>query len=136
MRFKRQLHESRTPELNLVPMLDVLMTVLTFFIVVSMTLTLEQGVNIDLPSKDNAALPEDTPEPLVIVLNAQGQMVVKDQPVSSDQLKPLLQTYLKANPKGSAVLQADQQLPYEQVIQLLTEMKAVGGDRVSIAVDQ
>lgn len=118
------------------PMLDVLMTVLTFFIVVSMTLTLEQGVNIDLPSKDNAALPEDTPEPLVIVLNAQGQMVVKDQPVSSDQLKPLLQTYLKANPKGSAVLQADQQLPYEQVIQLLTDMKAVGGDRVSIAVDQ
>lgn len=136
MRFKRQQHESRTPELNLVPMLDVLMTVLTFFIIISMTLTLQEGVEIDLPGQDNAAIPEDTPEPLVIVLNVQGQMVVKNQPLSSAQLKPLLETYLNANPKGSAVLQADQQLPYEQVVQLLTEMKAVGGDRVSIAVDQ
>lgn len=136
MRFKRQQHESRTPELNLVPMLDVLMTVLTFFIIISMTLTLQEGVEVDLPGRDNSTLPEDTPEPLVIVLDIQGQMVVKNQPLSSAQLKPLLETYLKANPKGFAVLQADQQLPYEKVVQLLTEMKAVGGDRVSLAVDE
>lgn len=136
MRFKHQRHESRTPVLNLVPMLDVLMTVLTFFIVVSMTLTLQTGVDIDLPSKDNVALPEKTPEPLVVKLDAQGQLAVNAQPLGSDQLQSLLQTYLRANPKGTVVLQANQQLPYEKVVQLLTEMKAVGGDRVSLAVDE
>lgn len=136
MRFKHQRHESRTPVLNLVPMLDVLMTVLTFFIVVSMTLTLQKGVDIDLPSKDNVALPEDTPEPLVVELNAQGGLVVQAKPLESSQLTLLLQTYLKTNPKGAVILQANQQLPYEQVVQLLTEMKAVGGDRVSLAVDE
>ncbi len=135
MRFKHQQHESRTPELNLVPMLDVLMTVLTFFIIVSMTLTLQDGVDLQLPSQDNVSLPEDTPEPLVVVVDAQGNLAVNEQPLSANQLKPLLQSYLRANPKGSAVLQADQQLPYEQVVQVLAEMKATGGDRVSLAVD-
>lgn len=49
MRFKNRQPGSQIPEVNLVPMMDVLMTVLTFFIIVSMGLTGQQIVNVRLP---------------------------------------------------------------------------------------
>jgi biopolymer transport protein ExbD len=57
MRFKSQQKSSQMPDVNLVPMMDVIMTILTFFIIVSMTLTAEQGaVNVTLPSTGGAGV--------------------------------------------------------------------------------
>ncbi|MFQ3627497.1 MAG: biopolymer transporter ExbD [Cyanobacteriota bacterium] len=46
-----------------------------------------------------------------------------------------MQVYLRSNPKGFVILQADRRLPYAQVVQTLAEMKQVGGDRVSLSID-
>lgn len=134
MRFKKQ--HAKLQELNLVPMLDVLMTVLTFFIIVSMTLTLEQGVEVELPnSEESEPPPTAAPEPLIVQLDSQGQMLVNNQPASIEQLAPQMQTYLTANQEGFVVLQADPDLPYQQVVQILGDMKEIGGDRVSLAIE-
>jgi biopolymer transport protein ExbD len=117
-------------------MLDVLMTVLTFFIVVSMTLTLEKNVDIELPNNEASAPPTNTSTaPLVVKLNPQGQLLLNDKPSAQDQVIPQLKAYLAANPKGFVVLQADPQLPYEKVVQQLADLKDVGGDRVSLAIE-
>jgi len=135
MRFKSQ-QKSRALEVNLVPMLDVLMTVLTFFIVVSMTLTVEKGVEIELPnSADTAAPATEAPQPLVVKLSPQGQVAINDKPTGKEQVAAQLQTYLKSNPKGFVVLQADPQMPYDQVIRTLGDLKDIGGDRVSLAIE-
>lgn len=134
MRFKRH-RRTAIPEVNLVPMLDVLMTVLTFFIIVSMTLTLEQGVEVQLPSQEPATPEQANPLPLIVQLKPQDQLLLNNQPIAKPQLEPGIREYLKANPKGAVVLQADRQLPYEQVIELLGEMKEVGGKQVSLAIE-
>jgi biopolymer transport protein ExbD len=46
-----------------------------------------------------------------------------------------MQQYLGSNREGFVILTADRQIPYEQVVQLLGEMREIGGDRVSLAVD-
>jgi biopolymer transport protein ExbD len=135
MQFKNR-QPSPAPELNLVPMLDVLMTVLTFFIVISMTLTSDTSVNVALPGSANSA-PRTSiqPDPLIVQMNGQGQILVNNQPITEDQLGLYMQSYLAGNAAGVVVLQAAPQLPYEQVVQLLGNMKEIGGDRVSIAID-
>lgn len=135
MRFRRNRRGGSIPEVNLVPMLDVLMTVLTFFIIVSMTLTLQQGVEVQLPSNQPAEANEPQPQPLLIRLKAPNQILLNNQPIAQAELLPNVRAYLEKTPKGAVVLQADQQLPYEQVIQVLGEMKDVGGDRVSLAIE-
>jgi biopolymer transport protein ExbD len=135
MRFKRN-HRGSLPEVNLVPMMDVLMTVLTFFIIVSMTLATQQGVQVQLPSNQPASPTEPQPEPLVIRMNAEDQLLLNEQPIARAELLSNVQAYLEKTPKGAVVLQADRQLPYEQVIQMLGEMKDVGGDRVSLAIEE
>ena len=124
------------PEINLVPMMDVLMTILTFFIIISMTMTAQQqSVNIDLPSTNAGANTVKTPDPLVVGLTNQGVLVIANNPVTDAQLSQQMQAYLQTNPNGAVVLQADKKLPYEQVVQVLGKMRDVGGDRVSLAID-
>ena len=136
MRFKSQQKGSQMPDVNLVPMMDVILTILTFFIIVSMTLTgQQQSVDITLPSTDAGASTLPVPDPLVVGLNQQGQVLLNNQLVSDAQLSQQMQTYLVQNSKGAVILKADRKLPYEQVIQVLGKMRDIGGDRVSLAIE-
>ncbi|PSB00625.1 ExbD/TolR family protein [Merismopedia glauca] len=139
MRFKNKYKDSHISELNLVPLMDVLLTVLTFFILISMTLTKQQGgVNIELPttSKSAGVSKEQSPDPLIIGLNKQGEILLVNKPVTKEDLDVKIQAYLQEKPEGVVILKADRKLPYEQVLQLLASMKEIGGDRVSLAIDQ
>ena len=136
LKFRFRASTSQMPEINLVPMMDVLMTILTFFIIISMTLTAQQqSVNIDLPSTNAGANTVKTPDPLVVGLTNQGILAIANNPVTDAQLSQQMQVYLQTNPNGAVVLQADKKLPYEQVVQVLGKMRDVGGDRVSLAID-
>ncbi|MBD1856887.1 MULTISPECIES: ExbD/TolR family protein [Leptolyngbya] len=123
------------PEINLVPMMDVIMTILTFFIIVSMTLTNFQSVDVALPTAQSGVNRERPIEPMIVGLNQQQQILLEGSPATREQLAQEIQNYLAQNPKGSVVLKADQRLPYQQVIQVLATLKEVGGDRVSLAIE-
>lgn len=135
MRFKTRRQRS-APTINLVPMLDVLMTVLTFFIITSMLLTTQQGVNVQLPSNEVSAAQQNQPEPLIVDFKEQDQFLLGNQLISKEQLFEQVKVYLEQNTQGVVLLKADSQLPYEQVIQLLGEMRNIGGDRVFLAIEQ
>lgn len=133
--FDSQKKDSQIPEVNLVPMMDVIMTILTFFIIVSMTMTDFQSVNIPLPRTEKGSSKEKIPEPMIVAMNGQGQILLKNQNTTSDQLVQEVVTYLNQNPKGVVVLKADRKLAYEKVVQLLGTLRDVGGDRVSLAIE-
>ena len=130
-RHRRTAH--RPPEVNLIPMLDVLMTVLTFFIIISMTLGVEKGVDVQLPSNAKSQ-PQTTPDPLIAKLAQQG-ITVSDRAMTKPQLIQQVKLYLAQNPKGIVVLQAAPEVQYEQVVELLGELKDLGGDRISLAIE-
>jgi biopolymer transport protein ExbD len=136
MRFRAQQQRNSMPEVNLVPMMDVIMTILTFFIILSMTMSNFQSVDVRLPGKgDDKGVSQKTPvDPLVVGLTVQGQMVLQGQPIDQGQLLTQVQAYLGKNPQGVVILNADKAVPYEKVVQLLGTLRDVGGDRVSLAI--
>lgn len=132
----KQRQQSELPEINLIPMMDVLMTVLTFFIIMTMTLTGEQIANITLPqAKGQATQPLKPSIRLVIGLDAQGQMKIDRQPVSDPQVTSQVQAFLRQNPDGVIVLKADRQLNYRYVQKALQMLQLAGGDRISLAIE-
>ncbi|WAL61669.1 ExbD/TolR family protein [Thermocoleostomius sinensis] len=137
MRFKQRPQQAALPEINLIPMLNVMMGILAFFVMVTMMLTTQQGVEVQLPGAPDAATPPptDTPDPLVVTLTLQG-IALEDQPVTNAQLTQAMQRYLETYRTGIVVLQADPNVPYEQVVQQLGVMKDIGGNRVSLAIDE
>ncbi|MCU0569232.1 MAG: biopolymer transporter ExbD [Oculatellaceae cyanobacterium Prado106] len=123
-------------ELNLVPMIDVLMSVLIFFIIISSTLALEEGVEVALPgSQDQTQQPQpNTPDPLLVKLTPQG-ILVNEQPTTEAQALQQVRAFLSQNRQAIAVLQSDPNVQYEQVVDLLAQMRLVGGDRVSLGLE-
>lgn len=147
MRFKHQSKTSQIPQINLLPLMDILATVLIFFVLISMTLTSEKagtGVNIELPTTSQGAsqvagdgqAAQNLPDPLVVGLTKKGEILANDKAVTKEELSAKIQSYLQQTPEGAAILKADKTVPYEQVIQLLVYMKETGGDRVSLAIDE
>lgn len=136
MRFKHQQQYDKLPEINLTPMLNVMMGILAFFVMITMMLTTQQGVQVQLPNSPETSPPlSDPSEPLLVTLNNQG-IVLADQPMTEAQLQQQMQRYLAENLEGFVVLQSEPDVPYEHVIQLLGKMKDVGGDRVSLSIDE
>ncbi|XGB43889.1 MAG: biopolymer transporter ExbD [Nodosilinea sp. LVE1205-7] len=136
MNFKTYQNSStQVSEINLVPMMDVLMTILTFFIIVSMTLSGQQrSLNVTLPSTQAPGTPLDAPDPLVVSLSVAGQIGVNSEIVNEAQLANAISSYVGKNQQGTILLKADRQVSYEQLAQLLSKMQAVGGDRISLAI--
>ena len=138
MRFKRLQQDAKLPEVNLIPMLNVMMGVLAFFVTITMTLSAQLMLEMQLPSDADDVPPEALaafPDPLIVELNRQEQLFIKDRPASLEQLQQEIQIYLQKNPKGSVFLKPDRQLSYETVMKILGEMEAVGRDRVSLAIE-
>lgn len=142
MRFRNRSQNSSVPEVNLVPMLDVLMSVLTFFIITSMSLTGQRLGNINLPglSGTGTNADEQTDQTiqasLTIGLNLQNEILLDNQVITIDQLAEKMRSFLGQNPQGTVVLKADRELPYEQVTKLLKEMGKIGGSNVSLSIER
>lgn len=139
MRTRRR-RPTRTPEVNLVPMMDVLMTVLIFFVLISMGLTGVQISGVRLPQSVEGAdktIPDKSEEvqPLVIGLTGEKALILAGEPVDVSALAPAIQAYFAENPDGSLMLKADRALPYEDIAELLSELRNMGGRRVSLAVE-
>jgi biopolymer transport protein ExbD len=135
MQFKSRQRRSKMVEVNLVPMMDVMMTVLTFFIIVAMTLTTQRSFNVRLPSTQAAADSTQQSDPLTVELNLKGQILISNRLQTQSEMLQQMQQYLAKNREGAIVLQADRQLAYQQVIDLLAVMRQVGGERVSLAIE-
>jgi biopolymer transport protein ExbD len=134
MRFRRRQLGSQIPEINLVPLIDVLMSVLTFFIIISMTLTGQQVLQVELPatSTSSGQRNKQPTDPFVVGLTLQGKIILEGQSVSTSQLFEQVQAYLGKNPEGKIILSADRKLPYAQISNLLKKISKMGGDRVSL----
>ncbi|MFG3817177.1 ExbD/TolR family protein [Limnothrix redekei] len=127
---------NQLPEINLVPMMDVLMTVLTFFILVSMTLTGAQMPNVQLPKAKTSAAATVPKDPLLVGLDQKKQILLNDKPVTPAELDQAVADYFAKQPDGMVVLKADRTLPFRSIEEVLTLLKAVGGDRVGLSFEQ
>ncbi len=138
MRVKRRRGDSGVPEVNLVPMMDVMMSVLTFFIIISMSMSGLNIVNVKVPLLgDGAAVVErKEPKKLIFGLTQQGKLLLENRELSNEQMAQEMVKFLDENADGIVILKADSKLTYEKVEDLLKLMRDVGGDRVSLAVER
>ena len=131
--------ESKIPTIDLVPMLTVMMGVLAFFVVIAVSLGSEQLIEVELPPEQTEDIPPDqlpsADEIFIVEMDEDQEMSLNGQPIDSNQLALEIDNYLTQNPSKTVYLVPDQELPYENVMQFLGDMRAVGGDRVSLALE-
>jgi len=124
----------RTPmaEINVTPMVDVMLVLLIIFMVTAPLLT--AGVQVDLPESKAAAL-EQNNEPVAITVDASGAIFIDDAPVPAEALAPRLQQIAgRSSEEGGPriFLRADAGLDYGRVMAVMGELNRAGLRRVAL----
>lgn len=117
--------------IELLPLIDVVFCILTFFILAALQLTRQQAITVDLPK---ASTGETQMQKMLIVgIDTQGRTYIDQQVLNLNQLENQLKRFKRWNPSGLMVLYAPKDAKYNDVVQVLDQMRAVGGDRVALA---
>jgi biopolymer transport protein TolR len=116
-------------EINVTPLVDVMLVLLVVFMVTAPLLTV--GVPVDLPQ--TAAPPITEPkEPLVISIDASGQIFVQDAVIQTQALVPRLQAITDNNPDAPLYVRADKSIDYGRVLDVMSLVSAAGFRKVSL----
>jgi biopolymer transport protein ExbD len=117
--------------IELIPLIDVIFCILTFFILAAVTLTRQAALNVDLPSAKTGTT--QMRQLLVVSVDPIGQTYVEKVPVTQTQLKDSAVKFRQDSPQGTVVLYASRASSYNDVIQVLDLLKSVEGIRVALA---
>src|SRR5271168_4526119 len=103
-------------DINVTPMVDVMLVLLIVFMVAAPLLTV--GVPVDLPKSEAPAITENK-EPLVVTVNKDGQIFIQETPIQDDALVPKLQAITNSNPDAVIYVRGDKALNYGRVIEVM-----------------
>ncbi len=119
-------------QINIIPLIDVIFCILTFFILAAVGLSRQQAINVDLPRAETGV--PQARQLLIVSLDNLGNVFIEQQPVRSrEEFLQRLRDYMQRNPDGLMSLYASPSASYDQVVQLLDLLRSVGGDRVALA---
>jgi biopolymer transport protein TolR len=126
---RRERHIIR--ELNLVPLIDVLLTILFFYMIVSPMMS--RGLDVNLPkSEANTVKPEDR---IVLTVTRSQELFVEKERVHISKLKDVLDSIRKSKPLINVYLRAYKDAPYGAVVQVMDVVKRAGIDRLGMVTE-
>jgi biopolymer transport protein TolR len=119
-------------DINVTPLVDVMLVLLVVFMVTAPLLTV--GVPVNLP--ETAAPPINEPkEPLVITVNRDGAIFIQETTVPMDSLVPKLQAITGANPDAVLYVRGDKEINYGRVLEVMSLVTAAGFHKVSLVAE-
>ena len=125
-------------EINVVPYIDVMLVLLVIFIITAPLLT--QGVKVDLPQADARPLDVESQEPLVVTIDSTGSYYVnygenQGSPVEPRVLANRVAALLRHRPGLSVVVRGDENVPYGDVVLLMTILQGAGAPSVGLITE-
>jgi biopolymer transport protein TolR len=127
--FKTAAEYDNLAEINITPLVDVMMVLLIIFIVTSPMMV--QGLQVDLPREASSALQQKGPEPVILTLTRDRLILIGDQPVHAKLLASKLGPLLAGGPRP-VYLKGDQQLPYGFVVEVLATLNRMGVEEIGM----
>lgn len=127
--------ESEMPfEINIVPMIDAIFSILAFFIISTLYLTRSEGLPVNLPT---AATAEIQPQiQITVTINANGEIFVNRQPIELLQLEEGIGSLVEPNSQPLVVINADANVPHGRVVSVMDRLRLVQGIRLAIAAER
>ncbi len=132
-RLERTKSAQPMSEINVTPLVDVMMVLLVIFIITAPLLA--SSIKLDLP-KTEAAKPNDAPKFVTVVVDKAAQVFLNDKPIELPALAESLQQSAKANPDTEVQLRADATVPYGKVVEVMGIAQKAGLNRIGFVADK
>jgi biopolymer transport protein ExbD len=124
----------RTPDINVVALIDVLFAILTFFIITSLTLTRNEGLPVDLPTASTGKSQVQTK--LVVSIDPQGSIALNRQPVQEGDLVAKIQALIAQDGQTLVIINADAHVEHGRVVAVMDRVRQIAGVKLAIATQR
>ena len=115
---------------NIVPMIDVIFAILTFFIIASLDLIRIDNIPVDLPSSRTSSLVEK--KPLILTIDRESNIFLGDKPIDSGMIVDQINEFITDNSNKILVISADKNVPHGKVVEVLDQIRSI--DNLSIGI--
>jgi len=130
MTRRRSYLDADRPRVEVIPMIDIMMFLLVFFVVISLKMIAGTGVDMNLPgSKTTEEIKEAT---ITVGVKKDNQFIVNGQTISSSELTTKLMD-LKKNRKVAVIIAGDKDVPLSTLIDVMDSVRGAGINSVGIA---
>jgi biopolymer transport protein ExbD len=133
MAFSTQEDDNVLSEINITPLVDVMLVLLVAFVITIPALT--NAVHINLP-KTVTTTPPDQQKAITVTVDADGKIYLDNTEIPANGLLPTLQGLKAASPELTLHLRADDRVPYGPVAKTMATIERAGINRVSVLTDR
>lgn len=123
------------PQINIVPMIDVIFAILTFFIMSTLFLTRSEGLPVNLP-KAATSKAQQVPTKITITVDAQAKISLNRKPTTVDALTEQVRALVGSNQQAVVIINADEKVGHGQVVAVMDRVRRVEGARLAIATQK
>ena len=125
-------------EINVVPYIDVMLVLLVIFMVTAPMLM--QGVEVDLPDAAAAPVKDQDAEPLIVSINDRGELFLnlganEKQALALATVRQRVAAVLRRSPDKPVLVWGDEQVPYGQVVTVMTALQEAGAPSVGLVTE-
>lgn len=129
-RRRRSSSAGAISEINVTPLVDVMLVLLIIFMVAAPLLT--AGVQVDLPNSKAKPVETQDSKPIEISVNKEGKIFIGETETNNDNLVGLLTGMLEGNEEARIYIRADRELPYGEVSKIIGLVSAAGFTKVAL----
>lgn len=123
----------RKARIEIIPMIDVIFFLLVFFMISTLSMTVNRGLPVNLPTA--ATSQRDLKENLNVTLTQAGELFLNREPIVWQDLGARLKTALASEPELMVIINADGEARHSTVIDVIDELRLSGVTRLVIAVN-
>lgn len=121
-------------QINIVPLIDVVFAILTFFIVSTLFLTRSEGLPVNLPS---AATGKSQPSTKITVsIKPDGEIALNRKPIQLEALQEAVRSLVEPNSEPMVIVNADKKVDHGQVVSVMDRLRQIKGVKLAIATQR
>ncbi|QEY14576.1 biopolymer transporter ExbD [Cellvibrio sp. KY-GH-1] len=120
-------------EINITPMVDVMLVLLVVFIITAPLMT--NAINVNLPDTETTVQIQEPKKPIVLSINAEGKIYLDKDEYSLEIIQQELESRKAADPELRLNLNADEAVNYGTVAKVMVLIEKAGIDRLSVVTE-
>lgn len=129
----RNYRETKQPDLNIIPMIDIMFFLLVFFMLSTMYMVEQKTIPVNLPQATSAAI--DNKTNFTVTLKDDGSIYLEDQQTDIQTLLIQATKEQKNNPSFAIIIRADKDINYDKVVSFIDTLKKAGITRFGLATN-
>ena len=125
--------EGENYQINILPMIDIIFVILSFFIISSLFLVKLETIPVNLPNAESSNIEKDSV--IIVSIDLENKIYIDKRLINLSSLENVIKSKIKNNSSKKVVLRADKELKYGKVISILDILRKIENIKIGVSTE-